>query len=145
MPGAFSFLISLWLRYNHFLDTRPVVTKCVTAGVIATAADVVCQINFPLQENDLKLPPLQGIYWQCTANFALLNTVFIPPIVQWWHGLLSTKIAGPSFGAAVQRVAMDQALFAPLFVAVFFLPLVSSWRESMSKSTTSSVKTGFPL
>jgi hypothetical protein len=111
---------SLWKQYNHLLETRPIVTKCVTAGVLATGADIVCQINFPLDRETLKVAPFDRVDWRRTLNFAILNTLLVPPVMHWWYGLLSTKIVGTSFVAAIKRVILDQSIFAPLFVAIFF-------------------------
>ncbi len=112
---------SLWARYNHHLVANPITTKCITAGILATAADIVCQINFPLDPETKKKPAMERVDWKRTMNFAVLNTFMVPPVMHWWYGLLSTRIVGTSFMAAVKRVAFDQSIFAPLFVCVFFV------------------------
>lgn len=111
---------SLWARYNHHLVANPITTKCITAGVLATAADIVCQINFPLDPETKKKPAMDRVDWKRTLNFAVLNTLMVPPVMHWWYGLLSTRIVGTTFMAAVKRVFFDQSIFAPLFVAIFF-------------------------
>lgn len=42
---------SIWNAYNHLLQTKPVLTKSVTSGIISMIADIICQISFPTSKN----------------------------------------------------------------------------------------------
>lgn len=109
----------LWENYNHHLFINPILTKSITAGIIAFAADVVCQTVFPTPEK-AKIPWKDRIDWNRTFNFTLLSTCVFPPITHYWYEFLSTKIIGNNFTSAIKRVACDQILFAPLMIAAFF-------------------------
>ena len=111
---------SLWQKYNHQLIENPILTKSITAGLLATAADVVCQIYFPLDPEEKKKPAMERVNWKRTFNFAVINTLFVPPLMHHWYGMLSVKIVGETFLAAVKRVFLDQSLFAPFMVSFFF-------------------------
>lgn len=110
---------SMWESYNHHLLVNPILTKSITAVVLAFVADIVCQTYFPTSEEDKKKPLKDRINWQRTINFTFLNSVIVPPVMHYWYGLLSTKIAGTGLLAAAKRVAIDQSLFAPVIIPVF--------------------------
>lgn len=110
----------LWQRYNHQLMVNPIPTKCITAGVIAFVADIVCQTYFSSDEKLKEKPPMERIDWRRNFNFTLLNAVGIPPLTHYWYGYLSTRIVGDTIAAALKRVFFDQALFAPLLVGALF-------------------------
>lgn len=110
---------SLWYLYNQQLTTNPVLTKCLTAGLIAIAADVTCQTLFPENPEDRKKPWTERYNFRRTATFTLINTFIFPPITHYWYGMLSTRIIGTDVLSAVKRVAIDQSTFGPLNIALF--------------------------
>lgn len=109
----------LWGKYNHQLNVNPVITKSLTAGAIAFSADIICQLFFPTTVKKIKKPMKDRINWQRTANFTLINLVFVPPMVHYWYGFLSTRILGAGVVPTLKRVALDQFIFAPLFIPAF--------------------------
>lgn len=111
---------SLWEKYNHQLIVNPLVTKGITAGIIAFTADVICQTCFPTDEETKKKPTLDRIDWKRSLNFTLLNTVFMSTSAHYWYGFLSTRIVGDTILAAVKRVAFDQLVFAPFIISLLF-------------------------
>jgi len=64
------------------------------------------------------------------GNITLLGAVLVAPVLHVWYGFLGRKLPGTSIGPVVGRVVLDQALFAPTFIAIFFsalaVPLFSS-------------------
>ena len=64
------------------------------------------------------------------GNITLLGAVLVAPVLHVWYGFLGRKLPGISIGPVVGRVVLDQALFAPTFIAIFFsalaVPLFSS-------------------
>lgn len=111
-----SFGAAGWKRYNRLLVSHPIPTKVTTAGIIAVAADLVCQTSFPvkpLQEQQ------QAIDWKRTLQFTAISILF-PPLCHHWYALLSVRIVGQTLTAACQRMALDQMLFAPPCLALFF-------------------------
>ena len=57
------------------------------------------------------------------GNMTLLGAVLVAPVLHVWYGFLGRKIPGTAVGPVVGRVVLDQALFAPTFIAVFFSAL----------------------
>ena len=98
--------------YGNKLDTHPVLTKCITSGVIAASGDVLCQtLSYDLQRTRFD--------WVRSTRFAILGSFLVAPTVHIWYGFLMTRIPGNSFKAIGQRLFCDQGLFAPLFTPTF--------------------------
>jgi hypothetical protein len=102
---------SLYEKYNKLLLEKPVATKSITAGVIAFVADIMCQklVKTEGKEND-------GIDWRRTFNFTLMQFALIGPSLHFWYGFLMTRFPGAALVNTLQRVVLDQFLFAPFFV-----------------------------
>lgn len=114
---------TVWHEYNRHLVDSPILTKSITAGIIALVADVVCQVYFPSKE-DANKSTLERIRWRRAFNFTFLSGVIMPPIMHYWYGYLSTQIVGTNFLAAAKRVACDQLLFAPCIIPVYFIGIL---------------------
>lgn len=112
-------VVGVWNAYNHQLVANPIMTKCITAGALAFVADIVCQVCYPSDPELKDKAPLERIRWKRSLNFLFLNSIVVPPVMHYWYGMLSTRIVGTSFLAAVKRVFFDQALFAPVIIPVF--------------------------
>lgn len=108
---------NLWAKYLKYLEESPIMTKCVTSGVLSCGADVVCQLQFgdeTLTEKDTELD-----LWR-VLKFSAIGTFFVGPVLHHWYGFLGRRFVGSSLFTTVQRVAMDQLIFAPLFIPAFF-------------------------
>lgn len=57
------------------------------------------------------------------GNMTLLGAVLVAPVLHLWYGFLGRKMPGTAIGPVMGRVVLDQALFAPTFIAVFFSSL----------------------
>ena len=111
-------------------------TKCITSGVLSFAADVVCQTQFPTH-HETKDPAvtedgtagavsssITGVwdkidFWR-VLKFTALGTCLTGPALHVWYGFLARRFPGATFGQAIQRLALDQLVFAPCFVPTFF-------------------------
>ena len=123
-------------------------TKALTSGCIVGAGDVACQTfiegrslrggsadvnngctTSQQAKNDsnpadssfhAKLLPLDYVR---LGNMTLLGVVLVAPVLHVWYGFLGRKLPGTSVVPVAGRVLLDQALFAPTFIAVFFSAL----------------------
>jgi len=98
----------LWVAYLSQLERNPVATKSVTCGVLNGFGDVLAQIWLG-EEGD-------RFEWKRLGIFTLLGTVFIGPVLHVWYGLLAKMFTGAGTVTAVSKLAMDQLLFAPVFI-----------------------------
>ena len=124
-----SFLGNPMQWYAGKLDTHPVVTKCVTSGIISGAGDLLCQyLN--------KLDNSFSYDWVRSLRFAILGSCLVAPTVHVWYGFLMTRIPGTSVKTIGKRLFCDQGLFAPLFTPTFISCLTIL--EHVSSVSTSS-------
>ena len=120
-----------------------VATKALTSAGIVGAGDVACQTLFEgrsLRGSSSLDEPEQanvGAADGATArplafdnvrlgNMTLLGAVLVAPVLHVWYGFLGRRIPGTSLGPVAGRVLLDQAIFAPSFIAVFFAALAVS-------------------
>ena len=108
---------NLWSKYLTLLKDRPILTKCVTSGLLSCGADVVCQLQFAEKTVDKKDTVLDA--WR-VLKFSGIGAFFVGPVLHYWYGFLSRRFIGASLFTTVQRVALDQLFFAPLFIPAFF-------------------------
>jgi len=94
--------------YNNYLQEYPLITKTVTTGLVTAGGDLLCQKYF-----DGKVE--KGRF----LKFTFLGFVLVGPTLHYWYGFLGRRIPGLSITSVVYRVAADQFIFAPIFLAVF--------------------------
>jgi hypothetical protein len=122
-----------------------VATKAITSGCIVGAGDLACQTFIEGRGGSAdmnkgcttsqqakkesspadsafhaKLLPLDYVR---LGNMTLLGVVLVAPVLHVWYGFLGRKLPGTSVVPVAGRVLLDQALFAPTFIAVFFSAL----------------------
>eukprot|EP01079_Euglenida_sp_SAG-EU17-18_P002957 gene2957-3529_t len=100
--------------YATQLATRPLLTKAVTSAAIGGACDMFCQLAI---QRDRAYSAAR------TARMALLGGAMIGPALHFWYNLLNSAIPGATAANAIQRLLLDQLVFAPIFCASFFAAL----------------------
>ena len=129
----------LW--YATKLDTHPIMTKSITSGLISAGGDLLCQrkcrrrprqaskeegyepIGGGAEPDDDRHPG--GYDWTRTLRFGLIGSCLVAPTVNFWYGLLMSRIPGQTIGATATRLFLDQGCFAPVFTAVFISTLTA--------------------
>ncbi|DAZ98631.1 TPA: hypothetical protein N0F65_000826 [Lagenidium giganteum] len=110
------FLKDAWAQYSIWLETKPLTTKIVTGSVIAAVGDVNCQLFL---EGD------KPFDYKRAAIFTFLGGVLVSPILHVWYGFLGTTVPGVTGLALGKRLVLDQLVFAPTFLPVFFSSLLA--------------------
>lgn len=59
------------------------------------------------------------IDWGRTLRFTLVGAAVLAPSLHVWYGFLIRTLPGTAPATVVKRVALDQLLFAPVFLAGF--------------------------
>lgn len=59
------------------------------------------------------------IDWGRSARFTLVGAAFVAPVLHNWFGFLARRFPGKAASSVVKRVALDQLVFAPVFLASF--------------------------
>lgn len=97
--------------YTRYLNEYPVLTKSLTSLVIAGAGDIVCQ-NFDAN--------LKEFSFHRFINMCIMGGVLVGPGLHFWYMNLAKWVPGTSTIAVIKRLALDQLLWAPAFIATFF-------------------------
>lgn len=112
VPGIFT---RAWQSYNVALATHPLLTKCLTSGVIAGLGDVGTQVL--VEGGDLS--------WRRVGELVLMGTVLVGPMLHGWFHVLVRAFPGEGWRVVVKRVALDQLGFAPIAIAIILSFLVA--------------------
>ena len=85
-PSSSSFWKQQWNADNKLLETRPILTKVVTASGIAAVGDVSCQLV--LESGD------QPFDWKRMAIFTFLGGALVAPVLHGWYNVLGARLPG---------------------------------------------------
>jgi hypothetical protein len=118
------------------LTAQPLLTTALSTAVISAIGDVGSQLLIERREFD----PVR------TLRFSALGLVLTGPTLHVWYGFLYRHFPGVTAMKVLQRVAFDQAVFAPAFtgtiVSVIFAVEGRSkteWEEHMDKNFVEAV------
>ncbi len=106
--------------YSRLLETKPLLTKGVTAGLVAGAGDVNCQMILRSRAPADKKQPLDLLR---SARFTFLGFALIAPVSHYWYATMMRTFPGSGIQQTVKRVVVDQLFFAPIFIPSFFMSL----------------------
>lgn len=120
--------------YTTKLETHPYTTKCITSGMIAGLGNVTCQCleqkggrkDEKKNDNENANAPSSSVIieWDRAARFFVLGFALIAPTVHVWYGFLMRQIPGVTLSKVVQRTALDQFFFSPIFLPTFMTSLM---------------------
>ncbi|XVF07055.1 hypothetical protein REPUB_Repub06bG0104200 [Reevesia pubescens] len=102
--------------YFALLEKYPVLTKAVTSALLTFIGDLICQ---------LAIDHVPSLDVKRTFVFTLTGLVLVGPTLHFWYLYLSNLIKLPGASGAFLRLLLDQFLFAPIFIGVFFSTLVT--------------------
>lgn len=135
---------SFWGTYNRWLLEYPLLTKSLTSALIVAVGDIAAQIG-------IEGAAFGELNWRRVGNMLILGGVVIGPTLHFWYGALMAKIPAPTTMAAIQRLALDQAFFAPFFIGVIFTTMfgmegrLEQLPDHMEKEYLPSVLTNWQL
>ena len=119
--------------YAKKLESHPLITKCITSGIISGSADLICQYivhSDKQSQSEEKIDTSKGddnfaVDWIRTGRFSLRGFGLVAPVVHNWYGFLMTRIPGQSTTNVLKRLFCDQVLFAPIFISTFMTSLMA--------------------
>mmetsp|Transcript_14019 Transcript_14019/g.21877 ORF Transcript_14019/g.21877 Transcript_14019/m.21877 type:complete len:261 (-) Transcript_14019:61-843(-) len=124
IDGKQSFFSNPLQWYAEKLETHPLLTKCLTSGLIGGSGDILCQFLVYSNNNDQENEVNFQLDWYRTGRFGFLGCFFVAPVVHFWYGALTKMIPGNSLSVTLKRTFLDQACFAPIFLPTFMLNLM---------------------
>ena len=99
------------------LERSPLTTKCITSGILALASDAACQ---KIDQNYISRNGKKPYDYERTARFTFLGTFYMAPILHKWYGFLMSAFTGTGALVTMQRVVLDQCVFAPIYLTGLF-------------------------
>mmetsp|Transcript_16714 Transcript_16714/g.34332 ORF Transcript_16714/g.34332 Transcript_16714/m.34332 type:complete len:307 (-) Transcript_16714:215-1135(-) len=127
--GRFSFR-SFFDWYSKKLDTHPITTKAISAGLISSLGNVLAQWITHQQNQDknkdtgsstsskILHKPFELNLAQI-SRFALLNAAFVAPVLHNWYQFINRTVPGRSFSRVLQRTFWDEFVFSPMYIPAF--------------------------
>ncbi|KAI0659438.1 hypothetical protein C8Q70DRAFT_1053806 [Cubamyces menziesii] len=105
-------MAGLLQAFNASLIRKPMVTQCVTSAVLFGAGDVVAQQVFEKKGANHD--------FMRTARLSFYGgAIFGPILTKWLQFLERIKFSSPT-KAVLYRVYLDQGVFTPMVVGMFF-------------------------
>ncbi|XP_032677756.1 protein Mpv17 isoform X2 [Odontomachus brunneus] len=101
--------------YQTVLKKYPVGTQAVQAGILMGLGDQIAQ-NFIESSS-------KPIDYVRTMQFAGIGLFISGPATRTWYGILDTYIGSKGYTVGIKKVACDQLLFAPTFIAVLLVAI----------------------
>ena len=102
--------------YMGLLSAYPLATKTLTTGMLNLLGDAFAQTAIEKTES---------YDYKRSAIFFLLGVGFVGPALSLWYGALNKIITAQSAAGAMGRLALDQFVWAPVFIASFFAALLT--------------------
>ncbi|KAJ3214993.1 hypothetical protein HK099_006572 [Clydaea vesicula] len=102
--------------YSSLLHKHPIFIQSLSAGALFGLGDVISQVVV-----EKKIQKNENYDFNRSARFLLYGTFIAGPSVSSWYILINRKFASLSpVKALLAKVSLDQLIFAPSFIAVFF-------------------------
>lgn len=115
-------------RYNDLLQQRPLLTYGISAIFLFVTGDVLAQqaVERRGRSHDLAR----------TIRFAFFGGCVAAPLVSQWFKVIDAIQFENFLFTIVARIATDQLLFAPMFLALFFVTVALLEFKSASEIST---------
>ena len=99
-----------WNAFNYFLTTRPLISRCIISGTIASTGDLSCQLFLEKQSLDLKRLFRAGLYGTLVSPVNLYAWYFhVFPKIQNLRILRKAK----AYNVSVLSMLIEQFVLAP--------------------------------
>jgi len=101
----------MWSRYVYHLEANPVITKSLTAGALNALGDIIQQVGVQ------RVADYDGTRTLRMSAWAML----VPgPFLHFFYGALARRIPGTGVAQVAAKIALDQAIAAPIVLSSFF-------------------------
>mmetsp|Transcript_29130 Transcript_29130/g.40996 ORF Transcript_29130/g.40996 Transcript_29130/m.40996 type:complete len:182 (-) Transcript_29130:52-597(-) len=110
-----SFLVrTFWKPYLNALENYPLITKAGTAGTLLAGGDIIAQTV---------ISPSQPFSYDVarTARMASVGLFLTGPMMHFWYKILDKTVTAKGLPGVVGKIVLDQSIFAPCIVSVFFI------------------------
>ncbi|KIJ52564.1 hypothetical protein M422DRAFT_26145 [Sphaerobolus stellatus SS14] len=106
-------MATFFRSYNAALLRRPMLTQCITAGILFGGGDIIAQ-------QAIEKRGARNHDYERTARLTVYGgLIFGPMMTKWYQWLGGIKFKTPARALAT-RVALDQGVLTPVAVAFFY-------------------------
>lgn len=102
----------MFSKYDALLRRYPLLTQSASAGLLFAIGDILAQSVSPSQKDDSVKSLWEPLR---TLRMGFFGMAVAGPSIATWYVLLDRLQT-----SLLARVALDQLLFAPVFIGVFF-------------------------
>lgn len=127
---AKSSCLRFWKMYQSWLESRPMLTKCVTAAILVGCGDLAGETI------ELWTHAASSLNLWRILSFTLMGLLLQAPITHYYYLVLDAKLPptlSPWTSTTFIKLAIDQLVFAPCFTALVFLFLGFCEGDSVSQ------------
>eukprot|EP00731_Ephydatia_muelleri_P022467 Em0015g50a len=138
---------SAWLRiYVKCLEERPILTKAITSGVVASLGNLLSQLILKLKYSRLFIQ--HPISWRSVAAFGVFGLVVTGPVSHYRYLLLDAIFPRKGQVSLLKKLVTDHLFFIPpfLFSLLYTVALLEgkgpseAWRNAKKIYLTTLVK-----
>lgn len=98
-------------QYGKYLNTNPIMTKSVTAGLIFGLSDYTAQ---KLETGETKMD------WTRIITASLVGLLYFGPAAHYWYEWIFKLIPGAGLISTLKKATLGQLVFGPSFTCIFF-------------------------
>lgn len=112
--------------YDGCLQKSPLLTKCITSGVLFALGDMLAQRleanGEPRAHEAVAEKPVSEPSWDYkrTARMVIWGGVLFAPVGHGWYNLLERMVRSSGKAAVMQKIALDQLVYTPPLTLAFF-------------------------
>lgn len=125
----------LLARYLHLLETRPLITKCITSGTLFCTGDVIAQ------SMDGTISRKGYDAYRGTGALIWGGVIFAPIAHVWYNRILSYYVPGVSTKAVLTKVFVDQTLWGAAINSLYLTYATFYMQNGTLDDAVTNVKT----
>ena len=115
---------NLYTRYIQLLDTKPLLTKSISSGIVALLGDILAQ---SMEAQKAQHAPLVAFNWTRLLSFFICNTLYVGPFLHyWWEQLwklgrwMQEKHGAKKPTTILVQLLLDQTIGVLMFFPTYF-------------------------
>jgi protein Mpv17 len=124
--------------YASSLEARPILTKSTTAGFIFALSDYLAQRFEADKEKENKTN------WTRLMASAVVGFAYFGPAAHTWYETIFRLLPGTSLASTLQKAALGQMIFGPIFTCVFFASALFQSGNFTLSSWINKIKSDLP-
>ena len=130
-----SFIVAFGKQYSNWIDTFPIITKSITAGVIFGLSDAMAQI---IETKSVDTDKKRIIYT------ILIGLLYFGPAAHAWYEIVFALFPSTTLVSTLIKATLGQLLFSPSFTCLFFATSLLQTNQFSIKNWFDKIKSDLP-